>query len=118
MIGFFGRFVEQKGFVVLLDALKLLAQRGHVDRLRLVATLDRVAHGHWHPRWVENDEILSRMVRFIEPVTEIAPVLSQMDALVMPSLWEACPLLPMEAMVLGVPVVGSDAIGLREALVV
>ena len=42
----------------------------------------------------------SRMVRFIEPVAEIATVLPQIDILVAPSLWEACPLLPMEAMVL------------------
>ena len=34
----------------------------------------------------------------------------------MPSLWEAWPLLPMEAMVAGVPVLGSDCIGLREVL--
>jgi glycosyltransferase involved in cell wall biosynthesis len=34
----------------------------------------------------------------------------------MPSLWEACPLLPMEAMCAGVPVLGSDCIGLNEVL--
>jgi glycosyltransferase involved in cell wall biosynthesis len=42
--------------------------------------------------------------------------LRQLDLLVMPSLWEACPLLPMEAMAVGVPVLGSDCIGLREVL--
>jgi glycosyltransferase involved in cell wall biosynthesis len=67
-------------------------------------------------REVQQDDVLSRMVRFIEPVSDIATVLPQVDVLVMPSLWEACPLLPMEAMVLGSPVVGSDAIGLREVL--
>ena len=116
ILGFFGRFVPQKGFLVLLDALKLLAQRGYADKLRLVATLDRVSFSHWHPDRVEEDEVLSRMVRFIEPVSEIAPVLSQMDLLAMPSLWEAYGLLAAEAMVLGIPVVGSDAIGLREVL--
>ena len=34
----------------------------------------------------------------------------------MPSLWEAYPLLPMEAMCMGVPVLGTDCIGLREVL--
>ena len=67
-------------------------------------------------REVERDEVLRGMVRFIEPVPDIATLLPQIDVLVMPSLWEACPLLPMEAMALGVPVVGSDAIGLREVL--
>ena len=36
--------------------------------------------------------------------------------LAVPSLWEALPLLPMEAMVAGVPVLGTDCIGLREVL--
>jgi len=34
----------------------------------------------------------------------------------MPSLWEACGLLAMEAMVSGVPLVGTNCIGLREVL--
>jgi len=39
-----------------------------------------------------------------------------LDVVVMPSLSEACPLLAMEAMVVGVPVIGSNCIGLREVL--
>jgi glycosyltransferase involved in cell wall biosynthesis len=46
----------------------------------------------------------------------VQPVLGQFDLLVMPSLWEAMPLLPMEALAAGVPVLGSDCIGLREVL--
>ena len=34
----------------------------------------------------------------------------------MPSRWEACGLLAMEALAAGVPIVGSDCIGLREVL--
>jgi len=36
--------------------------------------------------------------------------------LVIPSLWEASPLQPMEAMAAGIPVLGTDCIGLREVL--
>lgn len=39
-----------------------------------------------------------------------------LDVVVMPSLWEACPILPMEVLVSGVPMIGSDCIGLREVL--
>ena len=53
---------------------------------------------------------------FVHRPFEIWPVLRQLDLVVMPSLWEAWPLLPMEAMVAGVPVLGSDCIGLREVL--
>jgi glycosyltransferase involved in cell wall biosynthesis len=46
----------------------------------------------------------------------IAPSLKGLDVVIMPSLWEACGLLAMEAMVAGVPVIGTDCIGLREVL--
>jgi glycosyltransferase involved in cell wall biosynthesis len=114
--GFLGRFMPQKGFLVLLGALRQLASRGFGEKVCLVAAKDPHGYCREHMREVEQDEVLSRMIYFVEPVSEIAPLLSQMDMLVMPSLWEACPLLPMESMVLGIPVVGSDAIGLREVL--
>ena len=34
----------------------------------------------------------------------------------MPSLWEACPLLPMEVLATGSPLIASDCIGLREVV--
>jgi glycosyltransferase involved in cell wall biosynthesis len=47
---------------------------------------------------------------------DVRPLLRQLDLLAVPSLWEASPLLPMEAMTAGVPVLGTDCIGLREVL--
>jgi glycosyltransferase involved in cell wall biosynthesis len=116
IMGYFGRFMPEKGFLVLLDALRLLATRGLTDQLRLVATRDPHGYRGEYIREVQRDDALSKMVRFVDPVRDISPLLSQMDVLAMPSLREACPLLPMEAMVLGVPIIGSDAIGLREVL--
>jgi glycosyltransferase involved in cell wall biosynthesis len=109
VLGFFGRFMPQKGFLVLLDTLRELARRGCADRVRLVAAKDSHGYRDEYMREVKRDDVLSRMVRFVEPV-------SQIDVVVMPSLWEAYGLLAAEAMVLGIPVVGSDAIGLREVL--
>jgi len=47
---------------------------------------------------------------------DIVPILKGMHCLLMPSLWEASGLLAMEAMVAGVPVIGSECLGLRETL--
>jgi len=114
--GFFGRFMPQKGFKYLLEALSELSRKGYNDRFRLIASKDNHGYRNETIRSVAERPEVAPMVHFIEPVADIAPLLSQMDVLVMPSLWEACPILPMEAMVLGVPVIGSDAIGLREVL--
>src|SRR5262249_49579640 len=59
---------------------------------------------------------LAHRVSFRDFVPDVAPVLRQLDLLVMPSLWEAAGILAMEALCLGVPVLGSDCIGLREVL--
>lgn len=116
MIGFFGRFMPQKGLDVLLDAMRGLNKKGYLEKIRLMATKDPHGYRNEYMNYVERDPLLKRCVCFIDPVDDIGCLLSQMDALVMPSRWEACPLLPAEAMVLGVPVIGSDAIGLREVL--
>ncbi|MDR1486031.1 MAG: glycosyltransferase family 4 protein [Planctomycetaceae bacterium] len=114
--GFFGRFMPQKGFDILLNALSILACKGYRDRFRLIATRD--THGYLSETINETmrDANVSAMVKFVDLVPDIVPLLLQVDLMVMPSRWEACPLLPMESLVLGVPVVGSDCIGLREVL--
>jgi len=114
--GFFGRFMPQKGFEYLIDALALLDKKGYGDRFRLVATADLHGYQEEYISAVKQRPEVARMVHFIPAVGDITPLLCQVDALVMPSLWEACCLLPMEAMVLGVPVIGSDCIGLREVI--
>lgn len=116
LLGFFGRFMPQKGFPLLLDALQQLAGKGYRQSIRLLATNDLYGFGREYRNVIDNDTALSEMVILIDTVPKIDALLTQIDLLVMPSLWEACPLLPMEAMVLGVPVIGSDAIGLREVL--
>jgi glycosyltransferase involved in cell wall biosynthesis len=116
LLGFLGRFMEQKGFLHLIAALdRLLARDGLPRPVHLLAVgsgdcmtnycseLDR------HPR-------VKQCVTFREHVPNAATILPELDLLVVPSLWEACPILPMEAMCMGVPLLGTDCVGLREVL--
>lgn len=114
LIGFLGRFMEQKGFLPLLDALGELASRNTRVPFHLVA----VGSGDYEREYRLEVERrgLSQRVTFLSFVQDVQPILRQLDLLVMPSLWEACPLLPMEAFVLGIPVLGTNCIGLREVL--
>jgi glycosyltransferase involved in cell wall biosynthesis len=59
---------------------------------------------------------LSDSVYFLPFVSNVASTLKGLQVIAIPSLWEASPLLPMEAMVSGVPVIGSNCVGLREVL--
>jgi glycosyltransferase involved in cell wall biosynthesis len=115
LLGFLGRFMEQKGFLLLVDALERLAAAGQSPQVRLLA----VGSGDYVREYRE--EIARRpaaagCITMLEHTPDVTPILREIDLLVMPSLWEACPLLPMEAMCAGTPVLGSDCIGLREVL--
>jgi glycosyltransferase involved in cell wall biosynthesis len=114
LLGFLGRFMEQKGFLPLLGALERLVATGTVRPFHLVA----VGSGDYvreYRREVARRGLGAR-ITFMNQVPDTGPVLRELDLLVMPSLWEAAGLLAMEAMVAGVPVLGSDCIGLREVL--
>jgi len=114
--GFFGRFMPQKAFDVVLKALELLVKRGYRDRFHIVATTDGSGYLEETLRDTAANPDVAKMVHFLPAVSIIAPLLLQTDVLIMPSRWEACPLLPMESLVLGTPVIGSDCLGLREVL--
>ena len=114
--GFFGRLMPQKGFDLVLSALALLSERGYGDRFNIVATADRSGYLRETIRATDANPDVAKMVHFIHTVPNVTPLLLQTDVLVMPSRWEACPILTMEALVLGIPIIGSDCLGLREVL--
>jgi len=116
LIGFFGRFMSQKGFRYLVDALEQIKKEQNLPREPLI-----LAFGE-HDGFIreEKEDVKKRglagSVLFLPFVQEVASTLKGLDVVAMPSLWEACPLLALEAMVAGVPLVGTDCIGLREVL--
>jgi glycosyltransferase involved in cell wall biosynthesis len=59
---------------------------------------------------------LDGVIHFLPFTPNVAEVLRGLDVVAMPSLSEACGMLAMEAMVAGVPIIGTNCIGLREVL--
>jgi glycosyltransferase involved in cell wall biosynthesis len=114
LVGFLGRFMIEKGFLVLVDAVEQLVAAELTSPFHVVA----VGSGDYENR--SRREVarrqLDRWVSFTGFVPDVAPLLRQFDLVVVPSVSETCPLLPMEAMVAGIPVLGSNCIGLREVL--
>jgi glycosyltransferase involved in cell wall biosynthesis len=114
LIGFLGRFMSQKGFKYLVEA---------------VAALENEKTGHnvvllcfGHDGFIKEEQAdvvrkgLENRILFLPFVPDVASTLKGLDVVAMPSLWEACGLLAMEALVSGVPLIGSGCIGLREVL--
>jgi len=114
LIGFFGRYMKQKGFVTLMDALQLLLARTPPLARRPVI----VAVGSGAYRTSEERKVaalgLQANVRFIDFRPLVASLLKAVDVIAVPSLWEACGLIAMEALVCGTPLIASNCDGLAE----
>ena len=106
LVGFLGRFMSQKGFTYLVQAVKKLLLDTSINRkIKIIA----IGSGGYIREEMEGIESqgMKDDVYFLPGTNEVAKTLRGLDLLAMPSLWEACSLLAMEALVAGVPVVGT-----------
>ncbi|MEN6405499.1 MAG: glycosyltransferase [Thermoguttaceae bacterium] len=115
-LGVVALFRPRKGLDVLLDAMAILRQQGKIVRLRAIGAFES-------PRY--QAEILNQVRRlglhdqvawtgFIDRVPD---QLQRMDALVLPSLFgEGLPMVVLEAMAAGVPVVATRVAGVPEVI--
>lgn len=113
LFGFLGRFMPQKGFEYLVDAVDILSKDDKYGKRLKVLAVNDGAYIREYKALIESKQ-LSSYFMFHGFVPNVREILEGIDALVMPSLWEACPLQPMEAFLACCPVIASDCIGLRE----
>lgn len=115
IFGFLGRFMAQKGFRVLMDAVAMLRDKGLTpQRARVLAV---GSGGFLREDKARIDSLgLQDFFTFWPYQPDVSSILKGIHCLVMPSLWEASGLLAMEAIVAGTPVIGTSCIGLRETL--
>jgi glycosyltransferase involved in cell wall biosynthesis len=114
VFGFFGRFMAPKGFRVLVEAVGILAKSIQGRKFAVVC----VGSGGYMTQDRADLEArgLGEFFRFLPPVPHLGSTIKGVDAVVMPSLWEASGLLAMEALVCGIPLIATDCIGLRETV--
>ena len=114
LFGFFGRFMHQKGFDLLIQAVDILKQQNDIRSFAVVA----VGSGDYIRELQQSirELGLEQYFHFLPFQPQVHQLYKQVDVIVAPSRWEACPLLPMEALCLGVPLIASDCIGLRETI--
>lgn len=115
LVGFLGRFMAQKGFVYLVEAVERLLSNKELPSKPVV-----VCFGEGGFIREEKDALakkgLQEHFRFLPFAPNVAEIISALDVVAMPSLWEACPLLPMETLAVGTPLIATDCVGLREVV--
>jgi len=115
LIGFFGRFMPAKGFDYLIDAIDILYKKISLPKRPIVVAFGEGAYIREEKQYVIQKH-LEKFVFFMPFVHDVSSFLKGMDVVAIPSLWETCPILPMEAMVSGVPIIATNCIGLREVI--
>jgi glycosyltransferase involved in cell wall biosynthesis len=115
VFGYFGRFMPEKGFDLLIKASEVLWKENFkVSDFRVLA----MGSGDYEP-WAKTlvkRAGLDEIIRFHPFSSEADKFIKGCDAVVMPSRHEAWGLLACEALVAAIPVIASDAMGLREAI--
>lgn len=111
-IGAVGRLDPQKGFDVLIAALRRLSDNGTDFRCRIAGegkqrpVLERLIKDHG----------LEARVKLIGIEKNIPSFLSELDCFVMPSRWEGFGIAALEAGAASLPVIASAVDGLREII--
>jgi glycosyltransferase involved in cell wall biosynthesis len=114
LFGFFGRFMQQKGFDLLIQAVDMLRKQGCNSTFAVVAVGSDDYLEAYQKTISESN--MDSYFYFLPFQPEIHHLFPQVDAVVMPSRWEAGSLLAMEALCSGRPLIASDCLGLRETV--
>lgn len=110
LVGFIGRYTKQKRPLLFLEVIcKVLAQR---DDVRFYMVGDGPLASEVERQIVRKK--LAASVTLLPPRDDIPEVLDSTDLLMLTSLYEGAPLIILEALACGVPVVSSDVGAIRE----
>ncbi len=114
-LGYLGRYMPEKGFPHLIEAVDVLVNEMNVRNIRIISV---GGFGQFIREYRKeiNRRGIEGFFQFLGFFDSVAPVLKKIDVLVIPSLSEACPLVPMEGLVCGTPIIAYSCPGLREVL--
>lgn len=116
-LGTVALFRPRKGLEVLLDAMAQLHQRGHQVRLRAVGPFETPEYEYAiHARVKQLN--LEYAIDWVGFTRDVNAQFEKMDLFVLPSLFgEGLPMVVLEAMAAGTPVVATAVEGVTEAII-
>jgi glycosyltransferase involved in cell wall biosynthesis len=115
-LGMTALFRPRKGIEVLLQALADVRRQGRDVRLRAIGPFETPVYGA-DVRALADQLGVASAIQWTGFVSDVTAELQKIDALVLPSLFgEGLPMVVLEAMAAGVPVIASRVEGVPEAV--
>lgn len=114
LFGFAGRFVEEKGFDILFRAIPAITEKLPQARFVFAGEM-RMGYEHFFDEkrrlWLKAEPFVTRLG--LLSGEELASFYRQIDFMIMPSRSDCFPLVQVEVMLSGTPVIASNIPGLR-----
>jgi glycosyltransferase involved in cell wall biosynthesis len=107
--------MSPKGFRYLVDAIEFIQTAGDLPKRPMVLTFCEGGFIREEKQAIQKRGLES-FFRFMPFTSSVASTIKGLDVVAMPSISEACGLLAMETLICGVPLIGTNCIGLREVL--
>lgn len=118
LVGFAGRFVEEKGFDYLLQAIPLV--RAQIPDVKFVYAGEvNVVYEHFYDKWkhlVEQERESLVILGLLREQQKLANFYAMCDVLALPSRTDCFPSVQIEALLSGTPVVATNIPGAREVV--
>jgi glycosyltransferase involved in cell wall biosynthesis len=106
----------RKGLEFVLEAISLLAIQGHDVRLRCIGPFETVEYEKLINQRIA-ELVLKDRVERVGFTSDVPAALAQLDAMVLPSMFgEGLPMVVLEAMAAGLPVIATRVEGTPEAI--
>lgn len=117
VIGFIGRFTEQKNPFFALELIKKLNSLNHQSNKNFKMLM--VGDGELKSLILEKIEKdnLNNFVKVLPFTPEPEKVYNSIDCVIIPSFWEGQPYVLLEAMSCGIPVIASDIPNFKEIII-
>ena len=115
-IGTIALFRPRKGIEVLIDALAIVRSYGHDVRIRAVGCFETSEY-ETRVKAFATQRGVAEFIDWVGFKSDVDAEFQQMDLMVLPSLFgEGLPMVIIEAMAAGVPVIGTNVQGVPEVL--
>ena len=115
VIGLVGRIAPQKGQLTMVDSMPGILSEIPNAKLLLIGGLETPDYLKKIEERLEEFSLRNH-VQILGLRQDVLDLLTSIDVLAQPSLWESFPISMLEGMTAGVPIVASDVGGVRECL--